>query len=82
MHTYDYPNIEGVVYYYYYPMFQLAVTYLLDANGHGKSMRDLKDLYLDVRNGAVFATAFRDRMEIGLADYEAQFFDLMTDYLQ
>ena len=39
MHRYDYPAVEGIIYYYYYPMFQLAVEYLVDANGHGKTMR-------------------------------------------
>ena len=33
MHQYRYPNTEGIIYNYYYPMFQLAVTYLFDADG-------------------------------------------------
>jgi len=33
MHIYDYPDIEGIVVEYYYPMFQLAVTYLMDPAG-------------------------------------------------
>ncbi len=82
MHAYDYPNTPGIVYNYYYPMFQLAVTYLLDPNGHGSSMRDLRDLFLDVRGGTRFATAFENRFGIGLAQYEAQFFNLMSGYLQ
>ena len=37
MHRYEYPDIELIAYYYYYPMFQLAAEYLVDANGHGRS---------------------------------------------
>jgi hypothetical protein len=81
MHVYDYPDIEGVSYNYYYPMFQLAVTYLLDQDGHGGAYGNLKDLFLDVRNGTVFSEAFESRFGISLKEYEEQFFDLMNDYL-
>jgi hypothetical protein len=82
MHRYnDYPADLGVVYDYYLPMFQLATTYLFDARGHGATLVALRDLYLDVRDGIVFSTAFEDRFGISLADYEAQFFGLMNDYL-
>jgi hypothetical protein len=82
MHVYDYPDHEGVVYNYYYPMFQLASEYLFDPEGHGSSLQDFRDLLLDVRDGTVFATAFENRFGISLADYEARFFDLMDDYLK
>lgn len=82
MHRYtDYPDL-GLVYNYYLPMFQLAVTYLFDAQGHGATLADLRDLYLDIRAGVGFTTAFADRLGIGLVEYEAQFFDLMSDYLE
>lgn len=82
MHRYtDYPDL-GLVYDYYLPMFQLAVTYLFDAQGHGATLADLRDLYLDVREGVSFATALADRLGIGLAEFEQQFFDLMNDYLE
>lgn len=82
MHRYtDYPGL-GLVYDYYLPMFQLAVTYLFDAQGHGATLADLRDLYLDVREGVSFTTAFADRLGIGLTEYEQQFFDLMSDYLE
>jgi hypothetical protein len=82
MHLYDYPDIDGVGYYYYYPMFQLAVEYLVDINGHGKSFNDLKNLLLDVSVGVPFPIAFNNRFEISLAEYERQFFGLMNAYLQ
>ncbi len=81
MHQYRYPDIDGVAYNYYYPMFQLAATYLVDAKGHARAWRDLRDLLLDVRSGTPFATAFEDRFGIGLAQYEEEFFDRMNDYL-
>jgi hypothetical protein len=82
MHRYtDYPQGSGIVCDYYLPMFQLAVTYLFDPLGHGASLQDLRDLYLDVRDGVVFASAFENRLGIGVAEFEAQFFTLMNDYV-
>lgn len=82
MHRYEYPDIEFVGYYYYYPMFQLAVEYLVDPNGHGKALSDFKNLFLDVRNGVPFPAAFENRFEMRLSEYEDRFFDLMNKYLQ
>ena len=62
-------------------MFQLAVEYLVDKNGHGKSFEDIKDLLLDVSVGVSFETAFKNRSGISVKEYEMQFFDLMNDYL-
>jgi hypothetical protein len=81
MHRYEYPDIEMIGYYYYYPMFQLAAEYLVDANGHGKTMNDVKNLLLDVRNGVPFPTAFQNRVGMSLSEYESRFFDLMSAYL-
>ena len=80
MHQYDYPPIEGIIFYYYYPMFQLAVEYLVDIAGHDKSFIDLKNLFLDVSVGVEFETAFEERLEIGLQEYEREFLGLMNDY--
>ena len=66
---------------YHYPMSQLAVEYLIDADGLGKSPTDFTATLLDLADGAAFSTAFEDHMGIGLSDYEEQFFDLMADYL-
>jgi hypothetical protein len=62
-------------------MFQLAVEYLVDENGHGKTFEDLKNLFLDVSVGVSFQTAFKNRLGISVKEYEMQFFDLMNDYL-
>jgi hypothetical protein len=82
MHRYAYPDIELVAYNYYYPMFQLAVEYLIDENGHRKTLNDFTNLFLDVRNGVAFPTAFEHWFGMSLSEYEDRFFDLMTDYLQ
>ncbi len=64
-----------------YPMFQLAVEYLLDDDGYGRSPEDARDVFIDVAEGASFEAAFEDRMEVSLAAYEREFFDRMDGYL-
>lgn len=64
-----------------YPMYQLAVEYLLDDDGLGRSLDDMRNLITDVGEGSTFAAAFESRMGVGLDDYETRFFDLMDDYL-
>ncbi len=66
---------------YYYPMFELAVKYLLDPAGAAKPKPGIRNIYLDVRDGIPFAESFEDRLGIGLADYEDQFFDRVRRYL-
>lgn len=67
---------------YHYPMYQLAVEYLLDPRGYGKSLQDVVLVFTDIADGSDFTTAFETRMGIELADYEEQFFDLMNGYLE
>ena len=62
-------------------MFQLAVEYLVDIAGQDKSFIDLKNLFMDVSVGVEFETAFEDRLEISLQEYEREFFGSMNDYL-
>ncbi len=66
---------------YYYPMAQLAVEYLLDVDGLGKSPADLTAVMVDMGDGASFASAFETHIGISESDYEAQFFALMDAYL-
>jgi hypothetical protein len=84
MHRYeDYPGTDTglIAYEYLYPMFQLAVEYLVDANGYGGTINDVKNLLMDVRNGVPFPTAFQNRFGMSLSEYENQFFALMNGYL-
>ncbi len=66
---------------YYYPMSQLAVEYLLDVDGLGKSLFNVRDIFLDMAEGVDFSTAFEKHMGISIQAYEADFFDLMDSYL-
>ncbi len=81
LYSWTYPDIEGVITFYYYPMFELAVKYLLDPAGQGGSFYDVRDLLLDVANGVQFSTALKNRFGLSQEEYEAQFFDLMNTYL-
>lgn len=81
MHRYGYPDIENVAYEYYYPMFQLAVEYLVDEYGLGGTMEDVRNLLVDVRSGVPFPDAFRNRFGMSLSEYERLFFELMIAYL-
>ena len=81
-HSWNYPTEpEGIVTHYLYPMFWLATRYLTDPAGQGGTFHDVRDLILDVANGASFESSFADRFGITFADYENQFFDLMDEYL-
>lgn len=64
-----------------YPMSQLAVEYLFDTDGLGKSPADARNLMIDVAGGTPFESALEKHMGISLASYQAQFFDLMDLYL-
>ena len=67
--------------YYYYPMAHLAVEYLLDPQGLGKSPEDLAAVMLDMGENVSFAEAFENHIGISQSDYETQFFALMDGYL-
>ncbi|MDH3682404.1 MAG: hypothetical protein OEV40_20925 [Acidimicrobiia bacterium] len=76
-----YPQITGLDgYYFHYPMFQLAVEYLIDEES-GRSPRDAIQVLIDVAGGVPFETAFEDRMGIRLDDFENEFFNRMSAYL-
>ena len=81
-YSWTYPDIENVITFYYYPMFWLAVKYLMDPDGQGGSFYDVRDVLIDVANGVQFSTSLKDRFGVSLIEYEEQFFDLMSDYLQ
>lgn len=66
---------------FHYPMFQLAVEYLMDEDGHGRSYGDATELMIDVAEGASFEAAFEARMGMRLGDFEVEFFDLIRGYL-
>ena len=65
----------------YGPYYELAVRYVMDDNGHDRSWDDIKNLFLDMRQGLSFSQSFGNRMGLSLAEYEQNFFDLMLVYL-
>jgi len=81
MHQYRYPDIEGIEFYYYYPMFELAVSYLLEPGGVAHPKAAVRDVYLDTRQGVAFAESFSNRFGIGLQEYEDQFFGRIRGFL-
>ena len=66
---------------YYYPMAHLAVDYLLDPDGLGRSPHDLAAVMLDMGTGASFASAFETHIGLSESEYEAQFWARMDAYL-
>ena len=66
---------------YYYPMAHLAVQYLLDPRGLGRSPGDLAAVMLDMGNDMPFEEAFETHIGIAETDYEEQFFGLMGGFL-
>lgn len=81
MHQYRYPDIEGIRFYYYYPMFELAARYLLEPAGAGNPKSRIRDIYLDAREGIPFAESFASRFGFSLQEYEDQFFDRIRGFL-
>ena len=66
----------------YYPMFGLALAYLLDERGQGKTLPDVKRMYEELsRGGCFFTEAFEAHMGISVPYFETHFFQLITDYL-
>jgi hypothetical protein len=65
----------------YYRFFELATRYLLDPNGNGTIIDDLKMLYKHLGSGTPFRVAFQDRFGMNLGDFEANYWQIMRDYL-
>jgi hypothetical protein len=67
----------------YYPMFGVAVRYLIDPDGLGTSLADVKEMLITLSgNDTDFVTAFEKHFGIGLEDYEKTFFDRVDAYLK
>jgi len=77
----DYPLIRTETYWQFYPMFQLAVAYLVDGSGLNRSILDIKGILIDIQNGIDFQTTFEQRMGISVDDYRDNFYEWMYDFL-
>ena len=66
----------------YYPMFGLAVRYLMDEKGQGKTLMDVKRMYEDLcTDRYLFAEVFEGHMGMTIQTYEEHFFDAIISYL-
>jgi len=76
-------NHEGEVHAATYSMSGLAMHYLLDPSGSGKSVNDIRQLFSDLLHDEtlLFETAFENNMGIDVHDFEDQFYDVMPGYL-
>ena len=75
------PAIEGVGSNYFYPMFELSMRYLLDGQGLGHSLLDVKQVFLDMRDGTSFSDAFQSNFGLSVDDFDAGYFVRIRDYL-
>jgi hypothetical protein len=66
---------------FYYPMFGLAVEYLMDEEGPGGPPTAMRDVMIDVAEGTPFEDAFEQRVGLRVDDFENEFFGLMDAYL-
>jgi hypothetical protein len=66
----------------WYPMFELAVRYILDNKGYGKTMPDIKKLFLDLRSTNSFSLSFECMTGTTLENYENNFFNLIIPFLK
>lgn len=66
----------------WYPMFELAVRYLMDDRGLGKTYVDVKEMWQEaISTGRSFSEVFENYMGISLEYYETNCFILITDFL-
>jgi hypothetical protein len=66
----------------WYPVFELAVRYILDNKGYGRSMTDIKELFLDLRSTNSFSLSFEMMTGTSLVNFESNFFNLIIPFLQ
>jgi hypothetical protein len=75
----DFP--DGADIHEYYRFFELAMRYLLDGRGLGKSFPDVLNLFYDLREGISFPVSFQNHFGMSVSDYENEFYDRMRTYL-
>jgi len=66
----------------YYPMFGLAVRYLIEDENLDNSFIDVKEMYLDMQNTANFHESFETYMGISVEYYEEHFLDLISAFFE
>jgi hypothetical protein len=72
---------QGPVSAVYYPLFGLAVRWLMDGRGLGRSYVDAKNLFRDIANGMDFPRAFHKHMGITQEYFRENFYEFMERFL-
>ena len=75
----DFP--AGADWHQYYRFFELAMRYLLDGKGFGKSYQDVLSVFYDLQQGKSFPVSFENHFGISVSDYENEYYDRMRTYL-
>jgi hypothetical protein len=65
----------------YYPIWGLAVQYLMDPGGLGKTALEVRAVFQDVGRGVLFEETFENHMGMSLQYYENNFYNLIKEYL-
>lgn len=66
----------------YYSIFNLAVRYLLDKQGHGRTFHDVRAMYADMLVSGNFNSSFERTMGMSVSYYGEHFFELMNTFIQ
>ncbi|UCH61798.1 MAG: hypothetical protein JSU77_08275 [Fidelibacterota bacterium] len=75
----DFPS--GADIHQYFRFFELALRYLLDQEGFGRSYQDVLNLFYDLRQEVSFPVSFEDHFGISVSEYEGEFYSRMKTYL-
>jgi hypothetical protein len=66
----------------YYAYFGLAIRYLMDSRGLGKTPVDIKWMFFDIAAGMTFNDAFKTHMGIPIEYFRENYYGLMKEYLE
>lgn len=76
----DFP--EGAdIHGYYSKVFDITMKYLLDPKGLNKSIRDVLNVFYDIRDGYSFDYAFQRNFGLSLEVFEDEYYDRIMAYL-
>jgi hypothetical protein len=64
-----------------FPEPELAMRYILDDRGMGKSYQDVLSLFYDLRDGIPFPVSFEHHFGMSVSDFEDEVFDRVRTYL-
>lgn len=77
----DFPSGANIDRYYWYA-FDIAMRYILDPTGLGKTFSDVLKLFYDIGDGYSFSASFQDNFGISLKAFEEEFYFRIRTYLK